>query len=245
MGSYPGGKGGSGVSETIINQMPAHEVFISTHLGRCAVMRRMRPAARSIGVDSDVQALELWTGDERPGLELWNVDAVEFLRHFFGLYRLGWQPFTVLPAAERPAVVFSDPPYMRGARSDPGRIYRHEMSDEQHAELLDVLLAVGTFANVLICGYWTDLYTQKLAEWRVVEYESTDRAGRKRAEFLWCNFPEPDGVDLELHDYRYIGTGKRAHEMYAKRARTLRGKFERATGLERGFYLQALNDYLA
>jgi site-specific DNA-adenine methylase len=43
--SYPGGKGGAGVYQAIINQMPPHEVYIEPFLGAGSVLRTKRPAA--------------------------------------------------------------------------------------------------------------------------------------------------------------------------------------------------------
>jgi hypothetical protein len=49
--TYPGGKNGAGVYQTIINLMPPHEVYIEPFLGSGAVMRLKRPALLNIGVD--------------------------------------------------------------------------------------------------------------------------------------------------------------------------------------------------
>ena len=46
---YPGGKGGAGVYQTIINNIPPHDTYIETHLGGGNILERKRPAARSVG----------------------------------------------------------------------------------------------------------------------------------------------------------------------------------------------------
>jgi hypothetical protein len=71
---YPGGKGGAGVYQTIINGMPCHEVYVEPFLGGGAVMAAKRPACLNIGVDLDAeviaqaQARIVGNGDTRSAL---------------------------------------------------------------------------------------------------------------------------------------------------------------------------------
>jgi DNA adenine methylase len=55
--SYPGGKSGAGVYQTIINHMPPHRVYIEPFLGGAAIMRNKRPASLNIGIDRDPAAV--------------------------------------------------------------------------------------------------------------------------------------------------------------------------------------------
>ena len=56
--TYPGGK--ARLYQWLINQIPPHSVFISTHLGNCAVMRFKRPARQNIGIDLDPAVIQMW-----------------------------------------------------------------------------------------------------------------------------------------------------------------------------------------
>ncbi len=58
--SYPGGKSGAGVYQTIINLMPPHRVYIEPFLGGGAIMRLKRPAAVNIGIDLDPEVISNW-----------------------------------------------------------------------------------------------------------------------------------------------------------------------------------------
>lgn len=81
IGTYPGGKGGAGTYQAIINQQPPHAVYIEPFLGHGGVLRRKRPAAKNIGVDLDAAVIARW-GDVRsgiPALELHCCDALAAL----------------------------------------------------------------------------------------------------------------------------------------------------------------------
>lgn len=84
---------------------------------------------------------------------------------------------------------FVDPPYVhstRVLRSQSG--YRHEMSDDDHAELLEVL---GNLRGmVVLCGYATELYSAELQGWQVHTTTARISAGRGagvRTEVVWLN----------------------------------------------------------
>src|SRR3990172_2636687 len=61
--SYPGGKNGAGVYQTLINMMPPHEVYIEPFLGGGAIMRLKRPAPLNIGIDRDAAAVKMLSAD--------------------------------------------------------------------------------------------------------------------------------------------------------------------------------------
>jgi DNA adenine methylase len=86
---------------------------------------------------------------------------------------------------------FVDPPYVLSTRTldSAGRgYYRHEMTDDDHAELLKLLKSLQ--GMVIITGYETELYRDTLREWRVESTSSRISAGRGtslRTEMLWMN----------------------------------------------------------
>ncbi len=85
-------------------------------------------------------------------------------------------------------LIYADPPYMLETRH--GRQYHHEMTDKDHEELLDTLLAHR--GPVLLSGYDSALYDDRLRGWHREEAMAHTLAGTKRIEVLWMNF-EPDG----------------------------------------------------
>ena len=59
--TYPGGKGGSGVHQNIINLIPPHKVYIETHLGGGSILKYKRPASVNIGIDLDPKVIKAWS----------------------------------------------------------------------------------------------------------------------------------------------------------------------------------------
>lgn len=85
---------------------------------------------------------------------------------------------------------FVDPPYMHETRvMDASRsYYRHEMTDADHAELLDVVLELEGF--VVLSGYASPLYETRLAHWQKSTTSARISAGRGtglRTECVWIN----------------------------------------------------------
>lgn len=98
----------------------------------------------------------------------------------------------VMPAHDGPDTLhFVDPPYVLGTRvlQGSGRgYYRHEMTDDDHAELLAKLRELE--GMVIVTGYETDLYHDALRGWRVEKTDARISAGRGtaiRTEVLWMN----------------------------------------------------------
>lgn len=86
---------------------------------------------------------------------------------------------------KRPDVlVYADPPYLLATRKGK-RIYKHEMTDADHAALLEVL--DGHPGPVLLSGYPHPLYDNRLKHWRRVTKLVKAEAGKQRTEVLWIN----------------------------------------------------------
>lgn len=81
-------------------------------------------------------------------------------------------------------LLYVDPPYVLSTRKGE-RLYQHEMSDADHADLLDALDAVD--GAVLLSGYGHPLYAQRLATWRCVTTMALAEHGQRRTEMLWLN----------------------------------------------------------
>lgn len=88
---------------------------------------------------------------------------------------------------------YLDPPYLHETRSSlKGRIYAdgsaayaHELSDADHDRLLGMLQELS--GMVVLSGYPSSLYIDRLAGWHCIERDSLADGGQVRRECLWLN----------------------------------------------------------
>lgn len=84
------------------------------------------------------------------------------------------------------ALIYADPPYMHGERRSQAR-YRFEYTEDDHARLLDALR--GARCSVVVSGYDSGLYRERLAGWRRETRTVKTLSGRNNAvECIWMNF---------------------------------------------------------
>ena len=167
-----GSKATAGLCQPLIALMPPHGTYIETHLGGGAVMRRKPPSLRSIGIDLDRRALDGFRCDHP--VELVHGCCHRFLEGF---------------GFDGTELVYSDPPYLLSARKSSRR-YRHDYGEADHEALLALLR--GLPCAVMVSGYPSALYDDRLAGWRSLSVQVMNQAGVV-TEKVWFNF-EPDRV---------------------------------------------------
>ena len=98
----------------------------------------------------------------------------------------------VMAAHDSPATLhYVDPPYMAGTRSAKRKdgeryhVYVHELSDADHARLLEFL--AGVEGMVALSGYPSALYDAALGDWLRLERPALADGARARLEVLWLN----------------------------------------------------------
>lgn len=111
-------------------------------------------------------------GERMSGVLIENRDAVEVMRQH-----------------DAPTTLhFVDPPYMHETRVAGNRTYAHELTNDQHAQLLAGLLELDGF--VVLSGYQSTLYGDMLASWEKHSTSARISAGRgtgTREECVWLN----------------------------------------------------------
>ncbi len=174
---YFGSKATSGLCQLLLGLQPPHDLYVETHLGGGALMKRKVPALRSIGIDRDRRALDEF-GCDYP-VELIHGCAHAFLAGF---------------AFRGTELVCSDPPYLQATRRS-GRRYRHDYTEADHVELLELLK--GLPCQAMVSGHPSALYDDLLRDWRRIAVQVTTQA-RVRTEVVWLNF-EPGRIHSASH----------------------------------------------
>jgi hypothetical protein len=147
--------------------MPPHDTYIETHLGGGAIMKRKPPALNNIGIDLDPKPLAAFECD-------YPVHRVNGCAHRF-LAEYDYQGSEL---------IYSDPPYLHRTRSSQRR-YRFDYQEHEHIELLELLKTLP--CNIIVSGYPSSLYEERLSGWRSLELQVMNQGG-VRTEKLWFNF---------------------------------------------------------
>lgn len=87
---------------------------------------------------------------------------------------------------------YIDPPYLAETRSEGARGYAHEMSDEDHCALAEVLHSVK--GMVILSGYPSQLYDELYSDWRRLKRKVVADRQREAVEVLWLS----PNVDRDL-----------------------------------------------
>lgn len=87
---------------------------------------------------------------------------------------------------------YIDPPYVQSSRQRKANRYIHEMSDDDHRHLADVLHQVQ--GMVLLSGYKSSLYDDLYSDWHCTTKTNTTNGNSTSVEYLWIS---PRANDLQ------------------------------------------------
>lgn len=228
---YPGGKGGAGVFQTIINLIPPHRVYIEAFAGGANIYERKSPAASSILIERDpVQAGNLASTiygnvDTRSGASVGVIhgDALDVLRNWT------W---------EGGEFVYLDPPYVLSTRTKKS-IYAYEMTDAEHRELLALLALLPSGVKFMLSGYRNPIYdtAARIYGWHRVDFQAMTRGG-VRTESVWMNYEAP----AVIADYAYVGKDFRERERIKRKTARWIKRLEQLPAIERASLFSAMRD---
>lgn len=203
--NYYGSKGASGVYQQIINQIRPHDVYMELFAGTAVVFNSMKRSDTFVlnDIDPDVFVFLCKTliGADPLRFSPDQPQDKEYKGHIINCDTWGYlRTFRPNPATKY--CLYLDPPYPISSRKNAVEVYKFEMTDNDHRNLLEIVTEIGKLPNVdvLISTYKNPIYAEYLADWRLITFPARTRT-YTATEYLYMNYPEP----VELHDYRYIG----------------------------------------
>lgn len=232
--TYPGGKSGEGVYQTVINEVPPIKVLVSLFAGNAGIERRIDMKGGLVVLnDIDEEVYRRYCEIERypPNGVLmapYNFDGLELLTQY--LHKKDKRPGQTL--------IFADPPYLFESRSSQRDIYNHEWDYEKHVLFLKRVKEVSARGyKMAITHPMHILYASQLENWRTVDFESMTRAGTKFRDTLWLNYPPPEA----LQDYRYWGGDYRKRENFKRLIKRNVKRVLEMPPIERNCLIERLN----
>jgi DNA adenine methylase len=128
--------------------------------------------------DGKIKAEYLWPVHRRMAkVAIWSLSALD----------------AIAANNQRDCLIYADPPYLnstRGAKTGGDHTltrnqYAHEMTDDDHEQLLDALNKHAGMA--VLSGYPSAFYNERLPSWYQVHRSSRDVSGQTKTECLWIN----------------------------------------------------------
>ena len=118
------------------------------------------------------------------GVVIESRDALDVMRHQDG-------PDTVH---------YVDPPYVHETRHmrERSQAYRHEMTDDQHRELAEVLTSLR--GAVVVSGYRCPVYDELFEGWQRIDAAAHADGARDRVESLWLSRGCPQAGLFDTHN---------------------------------------------
>ncbi|MFA5670505.1 MAG: hypothetical protein WC967_14795 [Balneolaceae bacterium] len=212
----------------IINIMPPHYNYIELCCGSSGVYRHKKLSDESLLVDIDKEVIDILKKQNYPKTRLSRQNAIRTLQ------------LITVPFYNEPTLIYLDPPYPKNSRSEQKDIYKYEMTDQQHIELLKELNRVSELGvMIVISTYDNPIYQEHLKGWNKHSYK-TSIHGKVKIETLYFNYPLP----TELHDYRYLGKDCWDRQRINRKVSRKVASILKMPDLERKKFLQELNEQI-
>ena len=222
MKNYPGNKFAGSLYKKIINEIPRCDVFRELFAGSAAVTTHLTaPDLTHINELSEKVYQELRF--EFPESIVTNDCAISIINKLPG-------------TTDRTECIHLDPPYRLHTRhSSMQMLYDHEMTDEQHEQLLSAVLAKEKSYLFIIIHPYDEMYNTRLAHWRQVKIKVRYR-NKTSIEVLYMNYQSPD----VLQDYRHLGKGNHDRQRIKRKGDRMIAKLLALPAVEKNYILERL-----
>lgn len=232
LNNYRGNKAVSGLFQFIINRVPECTTIIEAFAGSGAITHKLLMplitvknnfTVRTVLNDCDRSVCNALHCKFPGTTVITNYTAAQLL-------------LNLLPGTTD-MFIYCDPPYKLSTRGSERRIYKHEMTDEDHIEFL-TLATTGKF-NCMISHYECSLYDQMLKGWNKEKFKVCYH-GKVKEECIYYNYSKPE----KLLSYQYVGADCWDRQRVTRKINRLVKKLTELPALERNAVLSRVNKRL-
>lgn len=222
---YPGNKNIPGLIQKIVNQIPPCTDFYELFAGSAAVSKYLS-VLEVLSVRYHLNDLdqEITVKNDYPaGSIVTSVTAVELLKSLKSVR----DPESIF--------VFLDPPYHFDSRPNNLHLYKFEMTNDDHVQLLSAVQDLNY--NCMIIHPGCDLYDRSLKSWRTVQLKV--RYHKKTSLVtLYMNYPRP----VQLLTFNLYGTDCWDRQRIKRKGDRLVKKLLSLPEVERNYILSRLSN---
>jgi len=195
--SYPGNKATSASGPKIAAIFPQHSFYWEFCLGSGGISRIKSPAPFSVGIEVNPDVIARFREHYSPEMLVINGDVFHYAEQ----------------AAHFPQdhLIYSDPPYPHGTRSQLNLYGQNEWSDDDHRKYLHQLRKAT--CSVVISSYPNPIYDEILHDWNTLTW-TTSVHGRRSTEIIYFNFDLP----AKRSDYKFIGANRSERQAIKRKA---------------------------
>ncbi|MDO9186923.1 MAG: DNA adenine methylase [Bacteroidia bacterium] len=226
MKNYPGQKKIYGLYHKIINQIPKHQNYYEVFAGSgaiAALLIEKNSSAKFYLNDIDGSVTDKLSCTFRQA-KVSKIDATKLLNK--------------LMAADTDTFIFMDPPYLHSTRPNNTKLYKHEMTDYDHKQLLSSVLQLD--CNVMIVHPVCELYDTWLKGWRKVLIKVRYH-NKMSLECLYMNYDLPEQLQVDA----FLGTDCWDRQRIKRKATSLVNKLIALPELERNYIIRRVQENFA
>ncbi len=219
MKTYTGNKSAPNLANNILSIFPPHSRYVELFAGSAQIAQKKKHVDNTLLVDKYVSAIPQSFVTTMPGIVVIQGCAIQWLRDN--------------NTDMVDTLIYADPPYIISERLSKKKLYKFELTDQNHIEFLN--LCKQSAAKIVISHYKCALYDRELASWEQKVVKCSYR-GSVVDECIYYNFAAAG----ETHTTTFSGKNKTDRQRIKRKAKRWLDNFERLPTYEQQAILEGL-----
>lgn len=257
--NYTGNKLIYGVYHKIINEIPQHNTYYELFAGGGAIGKLLIRSIQDhtvkyifndidkkvtdeyfyqeiqplITVSAETQSL-MSVGSTNPEIQSKMIVSANRIR-IFNRTALDIIQTELSVRAQNNNFVFLDPPYLHSTRPNQINLYRYEMTDKDHIQLLTAVRTCK--AKIMIIHPRCELYDTTLQDWRQIDVKLR-YSTKTSEECIYMNYDKPKILQCD----KFLGSDCWDRQRIKRKGERFIKKFLNLPALERKYIMDRLNN---